>query len=64
MVKRRLILRQDEGVPLSNQMDQEIASAINRALFPQKAPAHIRIMNAKMNAKRAMTAITHPNATA
>jgi hypothetical protein len=45
-------------------MDQEIASAINRARFHQKAPAHIRIMNAKRNAKGAITAITHPNATA
>jgi len=45
-------------------MDQEIVSAINRALFQQKAPAHIRIMNAKRNAKGAITAITHPNATA
>ena len=45
-------------------MDQEIASAINRAHFHQKAPAHIRIMNAKWNAKGTITAITHPNATA
>jgi hypothetical protein len=45
-------------------MDQEILSAINRALFHQKAPAHIRIMNVKRNAKGAITAITHPNATA
>jgi hypothetical protein len=45
-------------------MDQEIASAINRALFHQKAPAHIKIMNAKRNAKGTITAITHPNATA
>jgi hypothetical protein len=45
-------------------MDQEIASAINRALFHQKAPAHIRIMNTKRNAKGAITAITHPNSTA
>jgi len=45
-------------------MDQEIASAINRVLFQQKAPAPIRIMNAKRNAKGAITAITHPNATA
>jgi len=45
-------------------MDQEIASAINRALFHQKAPAHIWIMNAKWNAKGTITAITHPNATA
>jgi hypothetical protein len=64
MAERRLILRRDESVPLSNKMDQEIASAINRALFHQKAPAHIRIMNAKRNAKGAITAITHPNATA
>jgi hypothetical protein len=45
-------------------MHQEIASVINRALFHQKAPAHIRIMNAKSNAKGAITAITHLNATA
>jgi hypothetical protein len=64
MAERRLILRRDESVPLSNKMDQEIASAINRALFHQKAPAHVRIMNAKRNAKGAITAITHPNATA
>jgi len=45
-------------------MDHEIASAINRALTQPRAPAHIRIMNAKRNAKGAITAITHPNATA
>ena len=44
-------------------MHQEIASGINRALFHLKAPAHVRIMNAKWNAKGAITAITHPNAT-
>jgi len=45
-------------------MDQEIASPINRVLFHQQAPAHIRILNAKRNAKGAITEITHPNATA
>ena len=45
-------------------MDQEIASAINRGLFHQKAPAHFRIMKAKRNAKGAIPALTHPNATA
>jgi len=45
-------------------MDQEIASAINRALFHHQAPAHIRIMNARRNAKGAITAITNQNATA
>jgi len=64
MAERRLILRRNESVPHSNNMDQEIASAISRALFHQKAPAHIRIMNAERNAKGAITAITHPNATA
>ena len=64
MVERRLILRRDKSVPLSNKMDQEIASAINRALFHQKAPPHIRIMNAKRNATGAITAITQQNATA
>ena len=64
MAERRLILRRDESEPCSNKMDQEIASAINRALFHQKAPAPIRIMNTKRNTKGAITAITHPNATA
>jgi len=61
---RPRILRRDESVPLSNKKDQDIASAITRALFHQKTPAHIRIMNAKWNAKGAITAITHLNATA
>jgi len=47
-----------------NEMDQEIAFAINRALFHQKAPAHIAIMNAKRNARGTITAVTHQNATA
>jgi len=64
MAERGLISRRDERVPLSNRMDQEIASAIKRALFHQKALAHIRNMNAKSNAKGAITAITHLNATA
>jgi predicted TIM-barrel enzyme len=45
-------------------MDQDIASAINKALFHQKAPADIRIMNAKRNASGMIAAITHQNATA
>jgi len=52
----------DEGVPLPNQMDQDIASAINRAVFHQKAPAHIWVMNTKSNDLGTMTANTHPNA--
>jgi len=59
MADRGLILRRDRIVPLPNKMDQDIASAINRALFHQQAPAHIRIMNARSNAKGAITAITH-----
>jgi len=64
MAERRLIPRRDESVPIANKMDPEIVSAINRVLFHQKAPAHVRIMNAKWNAKGAITAITHRNATA
>jgi len=54
----------DEGVPLPDIMEQEIASAINGGLFNQKAPAHIRIMNPKRNDKGTITAITHRNAAA
>jgi len=63
MFERRPILHIDETVPPPNKMDQEIASAINRALFHQQAPAHIRIMNARRNAKGAITSITRQNAT-
>ena len=44
-------------------MDEEIASAVNRAMFQPQAPAHVWIMNARRNAKGTMTAITHQNAT-
>jgi hypothetical protein len=64
MADRRLILRRDGTVPLPNKLDQEIASAINRALFHQQALAHIRIMNERRNAKGAITAITQQNPTA
>jgi len=62
--ERRLILRRDESVPPPEKIDQEIASAINRALFQQKAPAHVRIMNTKRYARGTITAVTHQNATA
>jgi len=45
-------------------MDQEVASSIQREHFQQQAPAHIRIINARRNAKGAIMAITHQNATA
>jgi hypothetical protein len=64
MAEIRLIPRRDENITLPNKMDQEITSVIHRVLFHQKAPAHIRIMNTTRNAKGAITAITHPNATA
>jgi len=64
MADRQLILRRDESIPLPRKMDEEIASAVNRALFQQQAPAHVRIMNARRNAKGTITAITHQNSTA
>ena len=51
-------------MPLPNKMDQEIGSAINRALYHQQAPAHIRIMKARRNEMGAITAITQQNVTA
>jgi hypothetical protein len=64
MAERRLILRTDEGVPPPNTMVQEIASAINRALYHLMAPAHIRIMNTKRNSRGTITANTRQNAIA
>ena len=51
-------------MPLPNKMDEEVGSAINRVLFHQQAPAHIKIKNGRRNAKGVITAITHQNATA
>jgi len=45
-------------------MDQEIASAIDCALFHLKAPAHCSIMDARSNARGTITAVTHQNALA
>jgi hypothetical protein len=64
MAQKPLILLRDVSVPLLNKMDQEIASAINRASFHQNSQADIQIMNATRNARRAITAITHQNAKA
>ena len=64
LADRCLIVSSDESTPLTNKMHQVIASAINRTLFHQQAPAHIRIMNARRNGKGAITVITHQNATA
>jgi len=64
MAERSLIFRGDDSVPLSNTLDQEIISVINRALFHQRALANIRITKTKRNAKGAITAITHLNGTA
>jgi len=51
-------------VPPHNKINQGIVSAINRALFHQQAPAPNEIMNARRNAKVAITAITKQDATA
>ena len=64
MVERRLILRSDRSLQLSNIIDLEIVSAIHRALFDQWAPAHLSIMNTEWNAKGVIAAIKHPNVTA
>lgn len=63
MAERHSQFRRDDTILLSNKMDQDIASAIDRALFHKKAPAHIRIMNAKSNDKGTITAITNQNET-
>jgi hypothetical protein len=59
-----VILRRHESVPLPRKIDDEIAPAVNRALFQQQALAHVQIMNARRNAKGILTAVTHQNATA
>jgi hypothetical protein len=61
---RHLIISRGDNVPLPNKKDQEIESAINRALFHHQALGHIRMMNAKRDFKGAMMAITHLNRSA
>jgi len=51
-------------VPLPNQMDKEITSAINRVFFNQQPQPHIRTMKARRNAKSVIAAVRHQNATA
>jgi len=60
---RWLIILRDEGLLVPNMMTQEIALAMNKALFKQKALGHIRIMNAKRNAKGAIMEFPHHRAT-
>jgi len=63
MAHRQLILRKDESIPLPRKMDNQIASAVDRALFQQQAPAYDQIVNTRRNAQCTMTAITHQNVT-
>jgi len=63
IAEKYIILWRNESVPLQNMMDQESVTAINRALFHQQAPAHIRIINARRNTKGVVRVITHQNAT-
>jgi len=63
MADRRLISERDESIPAPRKMDEDIASAVNPALFQQQAPAHGQVMNARRNEKGTITAITNPNAT-
>jgi len=51
MADRRLILWWDERFPPPRKMDEEIASAVNIALFQEQSAANVRIMNARRNAK-------------
>jgi len=64
MADGHFISRRDEWVPPPMMKDQAIASAIDRALFHQQAPARFRIVKASRNTKGAMMAITHQNTTA
>jgi hypothetical protein len=64
MVDRRLILRRDESIPLPRKMDEDITSAVNRALFRYQAPAHVWNMNLRRNTKGKIASITHQNAKA
>lgn len=59
IAKRHLILTRDEWVPLHNQISREIVWAINTPHLHQNAPAHIRIINARRNAKGAITPLMH-----
>jgi len=64
MVERQLNLSRDQSIPIARKTDEDIVSAINRALIYQQALVHIWIINMRRNAKGTITAITHQNATA
>jgi len=63
MADRLLIMRRDESIPRFNEMDEEIVSAVNRALLQQQTRVHVWIMKAKMNDRGAITAIMQQNPT-
>jgi hypothetical protein len=63
MAERCLLSMRDISMPPPNKIDEEIASAINTALFHLQAPAQLRMMNTRMNVRSSITDITHQNVT-
>jgi hypothetical protein len=63
MAARRLILRRDETMPLPYKIYEEIASAVNSALFQLQALAQDWMIIVGMNVKSKITTIRHQDAT-
>jgi hypothetical protein len=58
--EKPLTLLRNLIVPPPNKMDQDIASALIRALFRPAAAAHIRIMNTRRNSCRTVSSFLYP----
>jgi len=64
MEKRRVTLKRDNGLPLSQKKDLDISSEVNRALFEAKVPHFVRIQGVTKNTRGCLSTITTPGATA
>jgi len=63
MEKRRVTLKRDNGLPLSQKKDLDISSEVNRALFEAKVPHFVRIQGVTKNTRGSLSTITTPGAT-
>jgi hypothetical protein len=61
---RKLVFKRDEGIAPVFGKDEDLTSAVNRALFKKGVPAHIRIASVRQNHRGTISAVTSELATA
>jgi len=63
METRRVTLRRDNGLPLSQKNDLDISLEVNRAHFEAKVPYFVRIQGVTKNTRGCLSMITTPGST-